>query len=361
MPERHFPSHSGPAPEPKRHMSLGYGVQGGAAVVTSDGNIRPENTVAYTEPNGAMRVLSPDEIANVMGGVNVTNGDLPDVDQIQHEEELAAQVAATAPEPAPAPAYEATPAPPDPEMAAQLLSLQGTINQLLEEVRSQRSANDELQFQLDAFQRYGGNPFGHAPAAAPQGPPPGVDPAATVTYGDLQLVAQKLLEFAPAQALRTIWDVTPEEEARVLGKYPQANSLAEPQRTQFVHKAALRMRASSAPATTPAPVVAAPAPQAPALPTPPVPRASRPQSPPRPAPKQVPLVETSGPAPSTAEPQLTNPLREAILEYERARSLRGNAKARSEAMKAAADKIARLQGMRDRGGFINGSFSQRSR
>jgi len=324
-----------PAPEPRRSINL-TGREGGLGVATGG--------VTYWDPRSQQASLGQPMAVSERGEDGVVR------QQVMEGQGPAAQRAGDMPEmnvqeTEPSVPFQSTPPPPDPELTQRLAALEAQQRELLDELRLRRQDNEDLQFQLEVFSQ--------AARQAQLGPtvpklPDNLDPSQTATLGDLALVVQNMMAIGPAQSIRATWDVTPSEEQAVYQRWPDAATLQEPARTNFILKAVpqLRKRASAA-AAAPQPA-APPASSAPA-PTPQPPRAT-PPTPTRPVTATVPLVESGGPSgQGLQEPQLVNQIAAAYEEYQQALNMKGNGRKRNEAMRAAADKLARLQGLSGRG------------
>lgn len=322
-----------PAREPQRELNLATGATGVAIPQKSmfdPGNMQTTGgkPMQVDEQRGGLRELTPDEFNSATGET------YPKQAEILGGDQSGPQTVAD---------VQRSPAPPDPELSQRVLEMQNQVNELMQALRDERERSEDLKFQMQAF---GGPAAQQAPRQ--QQLPNNIDPAAPATYGDLLTIAQNLFAIVPAQTIRSSWDVTSTEEQAVYQEYPQASTLAEPQRTQFIQKAVSRMRARQAKATPPAQPTASNPPQQAHTPT-----LARPVI------GTVPLVESGATASGISEPQTQNALAEAFRDYQEAQKIR-NSKERREAMKASADRIAQLQGYSDRGGFAKGGFVQRS-
>ena len=131
---------------------------------------------------------------------------------------------------------QSTPPPADTGLSQLRLEFEARIAELQEQLQRSRDENEEMRFQTEAF-----NAQTASRATAPAQLPQNLDPSAPATYGDIAIIAQSPFSMIPAQTIRSMWNVTPTEETQVLRDYPQAQSLAEPQKTQFIQKAAQRM------------------------------------------------------------------------------------------------------------------------
>jgi hypothetical protein len=168
--------------------------------------------------------------------------------------------------------------------------------------------------------------------------PPGVDPKEEFTvekfYQFLPHLNAAVTETARAQAIRSTWDVTPEEEAEIARDYPQLQNLGqEADRLAFIRQAAFTRRKFKEPEATPV----SPAPQTPVL-----------QS--RPAPATVPQPEAAPSAPVADAPP-ENPYELASQAYRAAEARLGSAATDQERkqilreMREARDIVLRAQGI----------------
>ncbi len=215
-------------------------------------------------------------------------------------------------------------------LKAQLQTSTAEINRRFEEMRLEM----ELR-QLEAgIPSPGSAPFSGAPpvqSPRPQQPtlPEGVTLEDNVTLGQLDAVMShfanqlttQLNAQNQAQILRATWTVTPAQEQAVLAKYPQVQNYPEPQKTQFIQKAAVLI-APSNPSASAAPHAT----QTPGIPVAPVP------------------TPETGLQPPSLEPAPQDALAQASKRYEEARNIKDPQKRKTE-MFAAWKEILAIQGM----------------
>lgn len=228
--------------------------------------------------------------------------------------------------------------PPNPEMAANLAELNQKIGQLTESVgriKSDYEAKLEEQalnhqVQLLAMQ-------GRRAPVLPQG----VDPAQTVTIGDLTHILTSYGNDMQSGLIRQSWDVSPEEELSVLNANPSLANLPEPDKTIFIQKAvALRRRNSGTQPRAAAPTTSS-SPQAPGSVAAPVaPQNSRPV-----AGHIVPMVESGAPS-DIGDVTPASVYQAAIQEYREADKIPNRAQ-RLAAKKAAMKKAQYSMGISD--------------
>ncbi len=346
--------HNGPSREPTRELNILTGTTGTAvnqkaifdpATMQTTGG-RP---MQIDEQRGGLTPIDPEQMKIAINAPVAKN--IPFDQPPQHPGTITHNLINpdnAPPQPQPIADVQATPPPPDPGLSQQLLEMQAQLEEMRQQLTRAREYNEDLRFQMDAF----GNPVAARPVAPPAQLPQNIDPSAPVTFGDFLVVAQNLFAQVPAQTIRSMWNVTPNEEAAILREYPQAQTLAEPARTQFIQKAVQRARQRAQQGKT----QTAPAPS----PNPPHAQKSQAQAPARAVTGTVPAPESGGQTASGLnEPQQTNALSEAGQRYQAAQKIR-NPKERREAMKDSANELARLQGFSDRGAFARGGFVQRS-
>jgi hypothetical protein len=143
----------------------------------------------------------------------------------------------------------------------------------------------------------------------------------------LQEMFPKLVAEAQASAMRGTWDVTPEEQAAALTRYPQLSQMQEGSSEQLtaIKRVVDVMRSSAQPAQA--------APSAPAA-------TAQPTRTPQ---RVAPMVEQSSPSEMPDGGGL-NELGKARADYEKAKLIENSTK-RVKAMRAAFDRIKALQGV----------------
>ena len=333
-----------PAREPSREVNLATG-QAGVAIprkgVYDPRSMQTSNGRPFQidEQRHGLRELSDEELAAALNPAGISEP--PTIlDDLPMNEPL--------PAPTTVGEIQRGASPPDPETAQRLLELQSRVEELVASYQAERERNDDLRFQMEAF---GNGARVAAPTQVPTQAPNGVSLDTPATLGDFYKFAENMIKILPAHSIRAQWDISSDEEMNVYREYPQAQTLDEPYRTQFVQRAVQRTRERAARAkegTKPAATTQA------------VSRVSSPIAQ-RTVASTVPLVESgSAAAAGVAEPQNRNLLSEAIQQYKQAQTIR-NPRERNEALRTAADRIAKLQGMDNRGDFGRGGFVQQTR
>jgi hypothetical protein len=211
----------------------------------------------------------------------------------------------------------------------------GKANRDAEEAIAQMNLKLQIAQQATAGQA-------QAPVLPPL--PEGINAEDPTTWGQIHALLNNIVPHirtdAIAQATRSMWDVTYEEEAKVLQENPGLQNTPEPERTRLIMQAVKLARPKPAAAPSPAPATGAPvAPPGPA--------------PTRPAPATVPHVET-GAAPAVSDSVPASALVKAQAEYDAADRI-ANPNERLTAKKAAYEKILALKGL-DPNKIFEGQF-----
>lgn len=210
--------------------------------------------------------------------------------------------------------------PANPDMASSLAELERSNRELREAFEAQRAESDALRLEMQLQARLGQV----QPQLEPLNLPKDFDPSQTLTAGQLarfmQQVIPELRGEAHAQAIRAAWTVTPEQESEIRTRFPQATSLPEPQRTQFIREAAQRMYRNQTPRNAPA------------------------KSEGRMVERTVPL-ESSAPPQSLSEPRSQDKLEQFRREYLQAQKLK-NPKERLAALRDVAMREAKARGLK---------------
>lgn len=228
--------------------------------------------------------------------------------------------------------------PPDPQAASKIQELEHQNGELIRSIGAMREDFTRQLQEMNLRQDLRHVASAQAQPQAMPPLPPGIDPEAQMTWGQFVAVANNVFPVmqgnAEAQGIRASWGVSPEEENAVLTAFPEVQSLREPERTRYIQRAAALRRptAATAPPTL-APTNAA---------------NGRPEGPTRPV-TTVPAADLATAAPTIGEPSTQDPIMQARMDYERAKSSTprtwGERNHRLAAMKAASQRIEQLQGV----------------
>ena len=154
----------------------------------------------------------------------------------------------------PAPQMQVSPPPANPSQASELESLRSEVGRLVQALGTREAESQqrmaEMQFSLEAAQ------VPRTPAPQAFALPPGINPDVAPTWEQLNGVLSYLVPAvqanAQAQAIRTTWGVTPDEETAAFNRFPVLSTIqSEPARTQKILEAVRLLRtAKGAPASS---------------------------------------------------------------------------------------------------------------
>jgi hypothetical protein len=226
---------------------------------------------------------------------------------------------------------QTSPPPPNPEEAAELQRLRSEVGGLRDELGKRTDAHKQQLKELELRMKMATGAHPQAQRPAPMQLPPELNAEDNPTWGQINAVLGQVIPnvqaVAQAQAIRSVWDVTPAEEMAVLQEYPHLTQ-AEPERTRLIQEAALLKR----------PPKEAPAPPAPAS----VSTVAPPEVPERPLGKTVPMRETEI-AQIVADAPPTSEIALAQAEYDAASRIKDQHE-RLTARKTAWKKLLALTG-----------------
>ena len=153
-----------------------------------------------------------------------------------------------------APQMQVSPPPSNPSQASELASLRSEVGRLVQALGTREAESQqrmaEMQFSLEAAQ------VPRTPAPQAFALPPGINPDVAPTWEQLNGVLSYLVPAvqanAQAQAIRTNWGVTPDEETAAFNRFPVLSTIqSEPARTQKILEAVRLLRtAKGAPASS---------------------------------------------------------------------------------------------------------------
>jgi hypothetical protein len=223
-------------------------------------------------------------------------------------------------------------APPQaPEATAESAELKQKLGQALQAIGELKRANAESAMDAEVARALA--------SVTPQAPPapdfsqfPQDKLNETVTIKDMMVTMNemynRMLTEAQAQALRATWDVSDQEKAAAIQRYPNLAQFAEgsPEQLNAIKRVVDVMRRSAQPAQSAPSAGSAPAQQTRA-----------------PQQRVVPMVEQSQPSGMPDGPGM-DPAQTARAEYERAKQIK-NPKERIAAMRTAFEKVKRATGV----------------
>lgn len=317
--------YGGGAPEPTRSLNLSTGL------VT-------ENAPSPPSPSAPAPIQVPPRISSSFDAAN-------------------AEFAPPAPMPAQglppaAPSQFRSDPPTDPQQASDVANLESRLGEIIqgmerrelkrEEEHRRVMAERELEHQMQVFELQQRAP------ANPEALPPILrgDPDGSITRREMMEFLDNVRQDAvqmQVQGVRSSWNVSSQQEAEILTRYPRVSIMPEPQKTLIIRQyAGILWPAGQA--------------QAPAAPGTPAPSPSGKGPEPRPSSRRtIPAPEGTGTPPSAQDYDApVNALQQAKAEYERAQKI-ANPKERTDALRAITEKIIRLQGG-DMESFVKGGF-----
>lgn len=337
-------AHSGKAQEPLRELNLDISLE-------PQGDVFPVNPDDLM-PAGSGREYTPPAEDSLSG--DLTNRPVDPQPQSPRE----APDAEFSPPQAPPtePQVRETPAPREPQTAAELAEARANYGRTIQELGQKQDRIDALerevtkmQLLLEAATAQTDNPEAQIDALSL---PEGVDPDQAATLKDLWQTAREISKNSlrtnaqqQAEIIRAKWNVTPEIEADILEQFPAVNNFLEPQKTQKISELAARFYSAPTSGST-ADQNASSSPSSPNRETPSNPAA-------RPLRNVVPAPESQAMTPP--EPRSVDELELAHQEYAAARQEK-DPRAREQKMLAAAEKISQLTSGRSFEELNQGSF-----
>lgn len=303
------PMHQGKAPEPQRALDLESGLTTDVAAAPP-----PPAPTGRTQPTGTD--FNPEAVD--FGHRQPDNIPMPDSQALLQ-----------------------TPAPEQPELAAELAGLRSQVGDLIRRIGDQNQQHRlslldqeaNFQAQLAAMRQAPQAPAG------PVGPDPRAlllqDPDAPMTHGKFMEVMdaaerqrQAQMVAYQTQQIRSSWGLTPQQESEILARNPGLQYLPEPQKSQTILRYAQVLFPAANPGDGGTPSAGTPAT--------PVPTAR----PPLPHRESPPIAAAAEPQPGNAR---NDALSRAYAEYERAKGI-PNLAQQARALRIAAEKIYALQG-----------------
>lgn len=306
-------------------------LQGNVAAPHRGAAPEPEHNIDLTGEQPDMTVMNPHTLTPAQPLANPQPPDgtppvAPPAPQVQ-------SIASPQPNPE-APQVANAPGPTNPAEAADLATYKQRYGEVVTAMGAQKEDFEAqmAQMRLDMEIALAGRPVALPPG---QAAPAEINPQDTPTWEQIQQMNAGLPGVVTAAAIQAVWDVTQEEIQEVMSTNPNLQTLAEPQRTQLVHRAVKARRKNKAPNGAPgttSPHAAQPTQAAP-------PQVQVPVE------NVVPHVEGSLAPPAFPEPKPGTALAAAQHEYEEAGKIT-NLKERNFARRKAWDKVLAAQGVR---------------